>query len=87
MFKSVNDLEPGLASLYIEKENLPWEAAFLAGQAFLKYRKHHKGKKISPMPDFYIGAHAQVTQKAIITRDTKRYKTYFPKVTLICPEE
>jgi len=65
---------------------MPKEALFLAGKAFLKYRKTHKGNKLSPLPDFYIGAHAAVNNVSIITRDTQRFKTYFPSVTLISPK-
>lgn len=63
---------------------LPYEAAFLAGKAFLNYRKQ-EGKKISPLPDFFIGAHAAILNIPLITRDIGRYKTYFPKIQLIYP--
>jgi predicted nucleic acid-binding protein len=63
---------------------LPWEAGFLAGKAFLKYRRG-KGKPTSPLPDFYIGAHAAIEGMALLTRDAKRYRTYYPKLELICP--
>lgn len=64
---------------------MPREALFLAGKVFLKYRKN-KGTKTSPLPDFFIGAHASVAQFDLITRDTSKYKTYFPQVKLIHPE-
>ena len=63
---------------------LPWEAAFLAGRAFLAYRRAG-GVRRSPLPDFYIGAHASVGGLRLLTRDTKRYRTYFPKLQLISP--
>jgi len=64
--------------------DLPYEAAFLAGKAFLSYRKK-EGKKNSPLPDFFIGAHAAILNIPLITRDVSRYKTYFPKLQLIHP--
>lgn len=64
---------------------IPKEALFLAGKAFLKYRKG-KGVKRSPLPDFYIGAQAAIFDLDLITRDVSRYRTYFPSVRLISPE-
>ena len=61
------------------------EAAHLAGQAFLKYRRQG-GSRTAPLPDFYIGAHAQTSGWPLLTRDTKRYRTYFPEVSLIAPQ-
>jgi predicted nucleic acid-binding protein len=63
---------------------IPREALFLAGKVFLDYRRN-KGNKSSPLPDFFIGAHAAVSSFDLITRDSARYKTYFPSITLICP--
>jgi predicted nucleic acid-binding protein len=63
---------------------LPYEAGFLAAQAFTAYRRSG-GIKRSPLPDFYIGAHAQIEAMRLLTRDATRYRTYFPKVTLITP--
>lgn len=63
---------------------LPWEAAFLAGKAFLDYRRAG-GPRRSPLPDFYIGAHAAVAGMRLLTRDATRYRTYFPKLDLIAP--
>lgn len=64
--------------------DIPYEAAFLAGKAFLNYVKR-KGAKSSPLPDFFIGAHAAILGIPLITRDANRYKTYFPKLKLIYP--
>ena len=64
---------------------IPKEALFLAGKAYLKY-KEGRGIKSSPLPDFYIGAQAAVLGLDLITRDVSRYRTYFPTVRLICPE-
>jgi predicted nucleic acid-binding protein len=63
---------------------LPWDAAFLAGRAFVSYRRAG-GARRSPLPDFYIGAHAAVAGMALLTRDASRYRTYFPKLRLISP--
>jgi predicted nucleic acid-binding protein len=63
---------------------LPWSAAFLAGKSFLNYRRRG-GMKTAPLPDFYIGAHAAVAGFRLLTRDTVRYRTYFPTVELITP--
>jgi len=83
-FKSIEDLESALPSDYIYRDNLPYEAAFLAGKCFLKYRKAG-GAKHSPLPDFYIGAHAAVKGWSLITRDNRRYTTYFPSLNVIAP--
>jgi predicted nucleic acid-binding protein len=81
---SVTELDRWLNPNVFQKLPLPYAAGWLAAQAFLKYRQAG-GAKISPMPDFYIGAHAEVEGLTLITRDANRYKTYFPKVTLINP--
>src|SRR5271168_1433629 len=64
------------------RDSLPWEAAFLAGKAFLAYRRRG-GLKTAPLPDFYIGAHAAVERMSILTRDANRYVLYFPSVEII----
>lgn len=69
-----------------QREALPWDAAFLAGKSFLAYRRRG-GTKRSPLPDFFIGAHAAVRGYRLLTRDPQRYRTYFPTVPLIAPEE
>lgn len=84
-FARASDLEAALDALPLRKENLPWDAAFLAGQAFKVYRQS-KGMQRSPMPDFYIGAHALLGGMRLLTRDAKRYRTYFPKLHVVCPE-
>ena len=83
-FERAADLEAALAALPLVREALPWDAAFLAGQAFKVYRKT-KGAKTSPMPDFYIGAHALVNNLQLLTRDAKRYHSYFPKLNIVAP--
>ncbi|MGN6257790.1 MAG: type II toxin-antitoxin system VapC family toxin [Solirubrobacterales bacterium] len=67
------------------REAIPWVAAFLAGKAFLDYRRRG-GPRRSPLPDFFIGAHAAVAGLRLLTRDSGRYRTYFPTVELIAPE-
>lgn len=84
-FNNIEDLEEALPSNYINRDDLPYEAAFLAGKCFLKYRKAG-GLKSSPLPDFYIGAHAAVRGWSILTRDKGRYKSYFPTLKIISPE-
>lgn len=66
------------------REGLPYEAAFLAGKAFVKYQRRG-GAKTSPLSDFYIGAHAAVASFRLLTRDARRYRFYFPTVELIAP--
>lgn len=83
-FERAADLETALSTLPLKREALPWDAAFLAGQAFKAYRAQ-RGNKTSPMPDFYIGAHALVAGMRLLTRDTVRYASYFPKLTLVAP--
>jgi predicted nucleic acid-binding protein len=84
-FARASDLEAALDILPLQKQALPWDAAFLAGQAFKVYRQS-KGMQRSPMPDFYIGAHALLSGMRLLTRDAKRYRTYFPKLHVVCPE-
>jgi predicted nucleic acid-binding protein len=67
------------------REPIPFEAAFLAGKVFMDYRRKG-GTRRSPLPDFFIGAHAAVAGYTLLTRDAKRYRTYFPTVKLIAPE-
>lgn len=84
-YKHVSELDNVISRLKIQRLDLPWDAAHLAGQAFLKYRRQG-GAKTSPLPDFYIGAHAQSAGLCLLTRDASRYRTYFPKVKLIAPK-
>lgn len=63
---------------------IPREALFLAGKAFIAYRRSG-GVKTGVLPDFFIGAHAAVAGVALLTRDARRYRTHFPKVELISP--
>ncbi len=83
-FDSIEALEEALPHELYRREHLPFEAAFLAGKAFLRYRVAG-GSRRSPLPDFYIGAHAAVAGYRLLTRDTARYRTYFPSLQLIAP--
>jgi hypothetical protein len=83
-FATAADLDRWLDPAVFQRLPLPYAAGWLAAQAFLKYRRSG-GAKTSPLPDFYIGAHAEVEQRTLITRDAARYRTYFPKVPLIAP--
>ncbi len=85
-FERIEDLESALNRGGFQMLEIPKEALFLAGKAFLEYRKK-KGVKRSPLPDFYIGAQAAVLKMDLITRDESRYRTYFPTVNLICPKK
>ncbi|MBF0622564.1 MAG: type II toxin-antitoxin system VapC family toxin [Magnetococcales bacterium] len=84
-FNRIEDLESALPKTWIEREAIPYEAAFLAGKAFRSYRGRD-GQKRSPLPDFLIGAHAAVAGYRLLTRDAKRYRTHFPKMALIAPD-
>jgi hypothetical protein len=66
------------------RESIPWVAAFLAGKAYADYRRRG-GLRRSPLPDFFIGAHAAVADLRLLTRDSGRYRTYFPTVDLVAP--
>lgn len=83
-YRSLEDLEAALPGNLFRRDALPYEAAFLAGRAFRMYRRRG-GIRRSPMPDFYIGAHAAVRRYRLLTRDAARYRTYFPTVELIAP--
>jgi predicted nucleic acid-binding protein len=83
-FVRIEDLNAALPPPTFHRLALPWEAAFLAAKCFLAYRKRG-GVRTSPLPDFYIGAHASVSGMKLLTRDAKRYRTYFPKLGLIAP--
>ncbi|WP_432929482.1 type II toxin-antitoxin system VapC family toxin [Microbispora sp. CA-135349] len=83
-YESIESLDEALPPEDYEREDVPFEAAFLAGKAFLAYRRRGGGKR-SPLPDFFIGAHAAVRKYRLLTRDTARYRTYFPTVELIAP--
>jgi hypothetical protein len=83
-YVSIEALDAAVPASLFRREPLPYEAAFLAGKAFVTYRKRGGGSA-APLPDFYIGAHAAVAGYRLLTRDAARYRTYFPTVDLIAP--
>jgi predicted nucleic acid-binding protein len=83
-FERIEELEAVLSEASLSVEPIPREALFLAGKAFLSYRRR-RGTKHGVLPDFYIGAHAAVHGFTILTRDVSRYRNYFPTVRLIAP--
>lgn len=83
-FERIEELESLLKPEMFLRQPIPWEAAFLAGKCFYRYRKLG-GVRRSPLPDFFIGAHAAVNGLTLLTRDATRYRTYFPSLTLIAP--
>ncbi len=85
-FSERSVLDRHLNALTLLRLPLPYEAAFPAGKAFLRYRRAG-GQRSAPLPDFYIGAHAQVQDLALLTRDPSRYRTYFPAVRFIAPPD
>ena len=84
-YSRIEDLDAALPKTMVDREAIPYEAAFLAGKAFLAYRRRGRIKR-SPLPDFFIGAHAAVAGYLLLTRDAARYRTYFPKLSLIAPD-
>lgn len=85
-FDQIEALEASLTPEFFRRDPLPYEAAFLAGKSFLEYRRRG-GTRRSPLPDFYIGAHAALANLPLLTRDVNRYRTYFPNVQLVSPYE
>ncbi|WP_425364177.1 type II toxin-antitoxin system VapC family toxin [Candidatus Tisiphia endosymbiont of Hybos culiciformis] len=83
-FERIEDLEAVLLGRFFRIMPVPKEALFLAGKVFLQY-KTNSGNKNFVLPDFFIGTHANILDIPLLTRDTGRYKTYFPKLQLITP--
>jgi predicted nucleic acid-binding protein len=84
-FTRIEEVEALFETLGFAMKPIPREALFLAGKAFLQY-KRRKGEKSNVLPDFFIGAHAAVSGYPLISRDKGRFSTYFPGVELIIPE-
>ena len=84
-FDSVKSLDAAIEGLGLAVHELPRPALFLAGRAFVKYRREG-GPRSNVLADFFIGAHAAVQSWAILTRDARRYRDYFPRVALVVPE-
>ena len=85
-FADTDALDSRLDTLMLARLPLPYGAAFRAGRAFLQYRRAG-GARSSPLPDFYIGAHAETEGLTLLTRDVGRYRTYFPSLELVTPRE
>jgi predicted nucleic acid-binding protein len=83
-FDRIEALDTALPAGVFTRLPLPWPAAFLAGRCFVAYRRAG-GERRSPLPDFYIGAHAAVEGLRLLTRDARRYRTYLPRLELIAP--
>jgi len=83
-FDRIEDLDATLDAATFERRPLPWEAAFLAGKVFQKYRAAG-GLRRSPLPDLYIGAHAAIAGLTLLTRDARRYRSYFPRLRIVAP--
>ncbi len=83
-FDSLEALDDALPEAFYARASLPWEAALLAGQAFRQYRLRG-GTRTRTLPDFLIGAHAAIAGMTLLTRDPRRYRTYFPKLKIIAP--
>jgi predicted nucleic acid-binding protein len=83
-FDRIEELDEAVPAGDFDREQLPYEAGYVAGKAFVAYRRRG-GERRSPLPDFYIGAHAAVRGYRLLTRDAVRYRTYFPSVELIAP--
>ena len=83
-FSKMEELDNILNETGFIREAIPYEAAFLAGKAFLAYRRRG-GTRRSPLPDFFIGAHAAIAGYRLLTRDAARYRTYFPTIELVTP--
>lgn len=82
-FTRIDDFEDALPAA--EREPIPYDAAFLAGKVYLEYRRRG-GTRLSPLPDFFIGAHAAIRGYELLTRDPARYRSYFPRLKLIAPD-
>jgi predicted nucleic acid-binding protein len=81
-FATIEELDEALADF--ARLSLPYEAGFLAARCFVRYRRAG-GARRSPLPDFYIGAHAAIGGLDVVTRDAARYRTYFPRLTIVAP--
>lgn len=81
-YERIEDLDRVVQQTGLHQLTIPREALFLAGKAFLQYRRR-RGGRTGVLPDFFIGAHAAVTATPILTRDVRRYRTYFPTVEIL----
>lgn len=83
-YERIEDLDGAFPPADFRRLALPWGAAFLAGRCYVEYRRAG-GARRSPLPDFYIGAHAALDGMRLLTRDAARYRAYFPKLELVAP--
>ena len=83
-FARIEELDEALPTELFRREPLPWAAGFLAGKCFQAYRQRG-GARRSPLPDFFIGAHAAINELTLLTRDAARYRTYFPRLNILAP--
>lgn len=84
MFEALEALDEAITRMELHFQELPRASLYLAGKAFVRYRRDG-GNKQNVLADFFIGAHAAVQRCGILTRDTRRYRSYFPTVALIAP--
>jgi len=83
-YSDISELDNVLSRQVLDREPLPYEAAFLAGKILAQYRRRG-GKRNAPLPDFFIGAHAAVAGYTLLTRNARHYRRNFPKLKLIAP--
>jgi predicted nucleic acid-binding protein len=83
-YNTIEAVDAALPRAIYRREPLPWEGGFLAGKCFVNYRRRG-GARRTPLPDFYIGAHAAIAKLALLTRDANRYQTYFPSIEILAP--
>ena len=83
-YARIEEADRVLAAAGLDLAEMPRAALFLAGKVFRRYRAQG-GSRTGVLPDFFIGAHAAVKGYTLLTRDAKRYRAYFPKLTIICP--
>ncbi|MEX2466488.1 MAG: DNA-binding protein [Gemmatimonadota bacterium] len=83
-FKTIEDLDDALPASMFRRDALPFQAGFLAAKGFVKYRRAG-GERRSPLPEFYIGAHAAIAGMTLLTREGSRYLTYFPSLQIVSP--
>jgi predicted nucleic acid-binding protein len=84
-YRTIERFDAALAAAGVTVVTIPHEALFLAGKTFIKYRDAG-GPRLGVLPDFFIGAHAAVQRLPLLTRDVRRYRSYFPTVALIAPD-
>jgi predicted nucleic acid-binding protein len=83
-YETIEELDAAVPRDLFRREEIPWEAAFLAGRCFLAYRRRG-GERATPLPDFIIGAHAAIAGYRLVTRDPRVYRTYFPSLDVVAP--